>query len=283
MRNKMAHKSFQSRSNSKNKAWIALAWPAAMLFLLMAACATTGGATPTPGWTAWHWQPAPSPQPISIVRFLNPTSTPDPFATPTPEPSATPTITPTPLPSGQTVPGTISAVDLQASPTPTQGLRIGAAMILQQLFSTTSQFTSVPDERGIAYIKWWGQNTLLTVCTLIDMQSSGAGALPPEMTFIVYNPDNMQIILTAQDVPGPVPEIVCGFVGKQQLSDPPPFSPFDVNQDGRIGIGYLLNGEIVPLMLADAEWVLRPQSATETPEARQKSDGIMGPNCLTCH
>jgi hypothetical protein len=153
-------------------------------------------------------------------------------------------------------------------------------MVLQQLFGTTHQFTSLPDDQGIATIKWWGQNTLLTICTLIDTQ---AGTLPSQISFVVYNPENSQIVLTALDTPGPVPEIVCGFVGKQQLSDPPPFSPFDINQYGRIGIGYLLNGEIVPLMIADAEWVLRPQSATETPEAREKGGGIMGPNCLTCH
>ena len=153
-------------------------------------------------------------------------------------------------------------------------------MILQRLFGTTSKFTSLPDDQGIAHIKWWGQNTLLTICTLIDVQ---AGALPSQINFVVYNPENSQIVVPALDSPGPAPEIVCGFVGKQQLSDPPPFSPFDINQGGRIGIGYLLNGEIVPLMLADAEWVLRPQSATETPEAREKSGGIMGPDCTSCH
>ncbi len=103
------------------------------------------------------------------------------------------------------------------------------------------------------------------------------------MSYIVYNPDNLQQILTAIDVPTKDPSIVCGLIGKQKLSDKSPFNPYEINKDGVFGIGYLKNGQIIPVTIADTMWI----GGKKTPGKRFKLSREQGSDeeefCKGCH
>jgi hypothetical protein len=269
----MSNKKFQKRYTVSRKATLGMILSGGMLLLLMAACTTTRTSTapPTPPWSAWRWRGTPSPFPFKNIAVLLATATPDPRTTPTPTATLTPILTPT-----SSLVSASESLNPQASPTPIV-YEIVASYMRQQLFGTIKMTTNSPDETGVTPVKWWGQNTLLTICVKFNLEVGNTTLPPPaNVTFVVYNPDSMQPVLNAIPVTVEDPSILCGLFGKQELSDKPPLNPFEITKDGVFGVGYLQNEQIVPITIVDADWVPMGKAAQATPDGKNK-------DCGHCH